>query len=359
MADEIPGEAQYWGELELNELCEFDYFREIAEAAPSIKSILLRQHTHHFAEHKTVSAIVGHLSFSTTAGHYFHFMDLIRWGILRQINQSSLVPDNIDWILTVLEKRKAKVDGLGGSLDLMEKLKSKKFLRHSKSTQQRLDFSGLGLREKLQVVGETVAKDPEMRDAHLVKLIPDDIKRSKYLAGLTTRLEFIRELLEKRKQWSTKHGAILVMPKDRTVALEILGIINRVAKLYDNNQKLHELSNKLLTGLEHLKARQPGCFTFKTPAEAKLILEPVTSLLDMTKTEIDCFYYYTKRFGRVQRKQKEKEMRVKSLDELPSNFRGELIVRFVFGDADKNSPQRTLIWAMSSIFCAYGAIPST
>lgn len=165
----------------------------------------------------------------------------------------------------------------------------------------------------------------------------------------------MRDLLEQRKQWSTKHGAILVMPTERTVQLEILGIINRVAGHYDTNRKLQELSVSLLAALQHLKSRQPGCFTFKSPEEARQILEPVTTLLDMTKTEVDCWYYYTKRVGTSQLKQKEKEMRIATLAELPDNHRGELIVRFAFGEATKTSPQRTLIWAMSSMFCAYGS----
>lgn len=347
--------ALYWEELQLDDLCEFDYFREIAEAAPAIRSILLRSHTHHFAEHKTVSAIVGHLSFSTTAGHYFHFMDLMRWATLRQINRASLLPDNPSWIVTLAQSSGLDASTPGGVFDLLEQQYPDKFLRHTDVAPTRLDFSGLGLREKLRVIGETIAKAPEDRSNHLLKLIPDDEKRTKYLSGLSIRLDYMRDLLEQRKQWSTKHGAILVMPTERTVQLEILGIINRVASHYDTNRKLQELSVSLLAALQHLKSRQPGCFTFKSPEEARQALEPVTTLLDMTKTEIDCWYYYTKRVGKSQLKQKEKEMRIATLAELPANHRGELIVRFSFGETAKTSPQRTLIWAMSSIFCAYGS----
>ena len=347
--------ALYWDELQLDDLCEFDYFREIAAAAPTIRSILLRSHTHHFAEHKTVSAIVGHLSFSTTAGHYFHFMDLMRWAILRQINQASLLPDNPAWILALAPGSSFDASTTGEALDLLEQHHSDKFLRHTAVAPTRLDFSGLGLREKLRVIGETIAKAPEERSSHLLQLIPDDEKRTKYLSGLSARLDYMHDLLEQRKQWSTKHGAILVMPTERTVQMEILDIINRVASHYDTNRKLQELSVSLLAALRHLKSRQPGCFTFKSPEEARQVLEPVTTLLDMAKTEIDCWYYYTKRVGKSQLKQKEKEMRISTLAELPDNHRGELIVRFAFGEATKTSPQRTLIWAMSSMFCAYGS----
>lgn len=144
------------------------------------------------------------------------------------------------------------------------------------------------------------------------------------------------------------------MPTERTVQIEILNIINRVACKYKSNGELQALSIDLLKALEHLKSSQPGCFTFKSPEEARQVLEPVTTLLDMTKTEIDCWYYYTKRVGKTQLKQKEKEMRINTLSSLPDNFRGELIVRFAFGELAKNSPQRTLLWAMCSIFCAYG-----
>lgn len=346
--------ALYWDELKLEELCEFDYFREIAEASTSIRNILLRHHTYHFSEHKTVSAIVGHLSFSTTAGHYFHFMDLMRWGILRQINEKSLVPDNPAWLSALTKTDSTNTSTCSEVLDRLEQQYPERFLRHTEGLAKRLDFSGLGLREKLRVVGETIVKTQDERNIHLAKLISDDEKRSRYLTGLNNRLELVQDLLQKRKQWRTKHGAILVMPTDRTVQIEILTIINRVASKYKSNGELQSLSIDLLKALEHLKISQPGCFTFKSPEEARQLLEPVTALLDMTTTEIDCWYYYTKRVGKTQLKQKEKEMRINSLSSLPDNFRGELIVRFAFGDLAKNSPQRTLLWAMSSIFCAYG-----
>ena len=347
--------ALYWEELQLDDLCEFDYFREIAEAAPRIRDILLRSHTRHFAEHKTVSAIVGHLSFATTAGHYFHFMDLMRWAILRQVNQASLLPDKPAWVTALALDADLNADTPSEALDLLEQKFPDSFLRHTDVAPQRLDFSGLGLREKLRLIGEVVLKAPEDRDSHLARLIPDDARRAKYLDGLATRLDYIHDLLAQKQQWSTKHGAILIMPTERTVQMEILGIINRVSSCHDTNRKLQELSVGLLIALKHLKSRHAGSFAFKSVSEAQQILAPVTTLLDMTKTEIDCWYYYTKRVGKSQLKQKEKEMRVASLAELPENHRGELIVRFAFGEGTKTSPQRTLIWTMSSIFCAYGS----
>lgn len=349
----------FWDTLNLKELESVTYFKEIADDSLNIRQLLVRKHTENFSEHKTVSAVIGHLSFATTVGHYFHCMDLLRWAKVKDVNKDSLLPDSPDHMLLVTNLEGSEGQSIAEVLDHIETNFPTKFVRHSISQKRKLDFNGLDLRQKLQVLGEAILLKPEDRSEYLKTMIEDDAKRDQYIVNLNIRIEYVESTLKDLKQWIKKDGGFLVMPQEKTIQIEILEILNRLKTQYPNNTKLREFSIFIPRAIESLRLGLRGVFTFKKDEKELAVktLAPILEILDSDTRSVEYFYEYSyrdKSLGKVT-KLKEHDGTVKTLDDImpnPNN-RGSLNITLKFGNS-KTTPQRALIWTMASVFVAYG-----
>lgn len=355
--------ALYWPSLHLKELEQFPYFQEIAVRSDQIRKILVRKSTEDFFEHKTVSALAGHLSFGTTAGHYFHFYCLMRSGYLAQINEKSVLPESN----SVLTGSMAKVMASEKSLsldDLFQDIAAEhqdKWICYQAAKARADDYIsstlGKALKKKVKLVSELYAIDSNERENRLAELVPDDEPgRLKYLAKWQDRATHIEALFHKRKQHSKREGSVFVMPIDAPSQKGINVLLDEIERSCPKNPDMRALAMKLLVAAEHYSANDPGTFIFKRASEVPAVLNPVLDLLHASDIELACWCRFSVKINGSPRKQTENEQIIDSLDHLTSNKRGSVLVRIQAKEGTSLYAPRILKWIICAMFVTYGSL---
>lgn len=355
--------ALYWPSLKLDELKQFPYFQEIAARSAQIRKILVRKSTEDFFEHKTVSALAGHLSFSTTAGHYFHFYCLMRSGYLAQVNERSVLPDNA----TVLAGSMAKVSTEENNRsidDCFQNIAAEhqdKWICYqaNKASSDEYISSELGetLKTKVKLVSELYTIDASEREKRLIELVNDDEKRLKYIRGWQARSGFIEEIFRKKKQHTKREGSVFVMPTDAPSQKGINILLNEIEQSCPEKSDFRDLAMQLLKAAEHYSANDPGTFIFKRSNEVAAVLNPVLGLLQASDIELACWCRYSVKINGSPRKQIENEQVIESLDQLTSNNRGNILVRIQAKEGTGLYAPRILKWIICAMYVTYGKIP--
>ena len=356
--------ALYWPSLHLKGLEQFPYFQEIAARSDQIRKILVRKSTEDFFEHKTVSALAGHLSFGTTAGHYFHFYCLMRSGYLAQVNEKSVLPESN----SVLTGSMAKVMASEKSLsldDLFQDIAAEhqdKWICYQAAKTRANDYisSELGkeLKTKVKLVSELYSIGASEREKRLAELVPDDKKRLSYLSGQQARSDYIEDLFRKRKQHSKREGSVFIMPTDVPSQKGINVALDAIDQSCANNPERTALAMRLLEAAKHYSANDTGTFIFKRAHEVAAVLNPVLDLLKSSDIELKCWCKYSVKVNGSPRKQIENEQVIESLDQLTSNYHGNVLVRIrAKAGTDLYAP-RILKWIICAMYVTYGKTPA-
>lgn len=343
--------------LDLGELDTLPYFQEIADCTEAVRGLLIRPSTESFLEHKTVSAVAGHLSFATTAGHYFHFYDVLRLGHLRIVNRDSKLPDSIE-LVAACGRQKASGDAqiADDVLNILAAANQSSWIEHTvlSEASPAASASGTVLKSKLRQVAELSVIPEEKRDEHLISLIPDAKKRADYLASLNSRLAYVEELLTKKHQFNTRDGGILVMPKDVPAQAEINRLLDRTSTFAPDNKELVRLASAFHKLMKALVPREPGVYEFASAENAHSELAPLIEILGPKPVHIEAWYQCSKRLNGKVVKTREAFQQVSSCLDIAPLDKGKLRIRLRQADANGNRRERVTKWLLSSIFAVYG-----
>lgn len=351
-----------WPHLDIGELASLPYFQEVAADAARVRSIIVRPSTMDFLEHKTVSAIAGHLSFATTAAHYFHFYDVLRMGHLKQINQASELQDTASHVAVAGHVQRSIVaTDIGQVIEHLALERPDRWIQHGDLVEEAFISSddGRELKSKLRQVAELAVLAPEKRDAQLKGLIEDDHARAKYLAPLNERLSYVEELLTKKRQFKTKDGGILVMPKDAPAQAEINRLLERISTLAPDNQHRKQLAAVFHKLLLALAPNAPGVYQFDSIDEAETSLRPLAEVLGPDPIHFEAWYLCSRRKDGKIIKEKLATQEVLSCLDIKPLHKGKLQVRLSGVASTGNSRERIMKWLLASIFSAYGSLTVT
>lgn len=356
--------ALYWPYLGLEEMEGFPYFAEIANASQTIREVLIRNNTANFLEHKTVSSLLGHLSFRTTAGHYFHHYCLLRKGLLNKVHSSNA------W----LESPEALM-GLSGRIHLSgesaEFILSTIVAEHSSRLQVYAKMPKVNtpvtpvdesFRFRLRVISEMANQPIEKQDQRLQEFIPSAEERAQYLESLRNRTELItyhygRLGIKLAKGASTA----LIMPTDVPSQEGLHTVLSQTSQLHPTSSECRNMAMSLLTAATFMERKENGAFAFKSGDEARRILEPLLPLLAPLEVRFQHWNRVSKRLpGEAHPKSiREDEAYADSPDRLPNHRVGTLIVKFKSKEGTSIYTPRILIWLIAAMYAAYGRTASS
>lgn len=355
----------YWPFMGLEEMEKFPYFAEIASASRTIREILIRENTADFLEHKTVSTVLGHLSYRTTAGHYFHHYCLLRKGLLKKVHGAD------SW----LESPEDLV-GLSGRIDLIgepaESILStiaaerpSRLQVYAKKPEDRPPLTpnaDNSFRLRLRAISEMAIQPLEKQDQRIQEFIPDATDRAQYLAGLQNRTELITSHYARLGIKLAKVAkSALIMPTDVPSQEGLHTVLSHLSQVYPTSSECRKLAMSLLTAATFMERKEHGAFAFKSGEEARQILKPLMTLLTPLQVRIYHWNKVSKRLPgeRHPKLLREDEAYADSLDALPNHRVGTLIVRFEPQEDTSAYTPRLLIWLIPAMYAAYGRTVSS
>ncbi len=291
--------AIYWSDLDLADFGDIPYFSEIANTAESIKNILVRKSNQNFTEHKTVSTILGHLSYRTTAGHYFHHYCILRLGILRKIHKKNSWLESTDCF-----------KGISGRLDVLDVSESDAFeliIKNSLNRFQIYEKKTLtttnkeapiddNLRSRIRVISEVAIRSMTEQDTRLREFIPADAERHQYIKMLNDRTKLVENhfsYLCIRKDKGVESS--FVMPTDVPAQEGIHRILQKIGATYSSTEDLRGLSMDLIILATHMMPKENGAFSFKSKNDAVRALDVIYPLLSVLKIRIHHWHRYSQR----------------------------------------------------------------
>lgn len=369
--------AIYWHDLSLQSFTKYGYFKEIDLCANDIKASLIRKNTANFLEHKTVSAFLGHLTFRTTAAHYFHFYCILRLGLMQQIRQKSELADDENYLSAVSGVPNSLLTGLSvpDQVALIASHLKQSLISVSSpyqpDTQLILATDGEEHRETLSLLADLVLdpSNPNL-DRALAKKIPIPHARSQFLSSLLDRSNALIALQKKvgllkttnkeRGRFLEDERLIFQMPSNMATQSAIGAILSEIERLYPERDELRSLANSFYDALGCMSRRDFETFCFKPDQDVAVVLGPIQSILQRSKTHI-CYWHRTKERVLVKKKLEicprdvnHAKQWTQDLAAIPRIKKGQMLVRFEAIDHDENFKPGVLIWVITVMCLAYG-----
>lgn len=362
--------AIYWDDLEIFDLEKYDFFEQINSESQLIKNTLLRKNTENFHEHKAVSAFLGHLSFKTTATHYFHFYCLLRFGYMCRTNWCSPLKDEDEYLTAITGLASSSVDEtmLDRLLYISDTLNTpviKVATPIAKNHTLVLATDGEELKQNLATIAQaTTSKTDQEKSVALTVVMPHEHHRDAFIKLFNQRISALQSrysqvgLLKKSRTTASQvagDNIVFLMPSHAAIQSAIGAILSEVERHYPKTAQRRELAKKLMDAMAYFSPKDHETFSFGPKDDLENILNPVMSLLNRSPVHI-CYWHRTKQ--RIDKKGPRDvngtKVTASTLAELPNISKGRLMVRIEASNKHENFKPAALAWVMGALYLAYG-----
>ncbi|MFQ3217397.1 hypothetical protein [Paraperlucidibaca sp.] len=355
------------------------YFDQIEKESLAIEKALLRKNTQNFLEHKTVSAFLGHLSYRTTAAHYFHFYCLLRSSYLMLTNMASLLKDESHYLVAVTEVPfdLPKDEHITVQLDFCIKEMRVPVISINTPCQQPTNLvlatDGEEIKKLLIRVSDILLlRTVAAKQTVTQELLPNQSHRTPFLSLLHRRAHYLVDLHQKVGLMKVEgrgtgkkrdHGFELFrMPVNAATQSAIGAILAEIERIYTVPEQpkatrdlRRELAKHLVDALHFYSPRDLETFSFGPKDDVSRVLTPVMSVLNRSQVQL-CYWLREKKRvpGKGPRDVNGQKIYVQRLIDLPKIKKGRLMVRIEAVNQHENYKPAVLAWVMTAMYLAYG-----
>ncbi|MEK6789852.1 MAG: hypothetical protein AABY68_12970 [Pseudomonadota bacterium] len=355
------------------------YFDQIENECVAINQALLRKNTQNFLEHKTVSAFLGHLSYRTTAAHYFHFYCLLRYSCMSLINYACLLKDKSCYLAAVtgVPFDLANDEQISTQLDFYVQEMNIPVVSITTPIRQTaslvLATDGAEIKKLLIRMSDILlSRTAAAKQIAIQELLPIQNHRSIFLSSLHLRATYLVDLhqrvglmkVEGRGTGKKRsHGfELFQMPVNSGTQSAIGAILAEIERIYtvsdqpkETRNQRRDLAKGLVDAMYFYSPRDLETFSFGPKDDVSRLLTPVMSILDRSQVQL-CYWLREKKrlAGKGPRDINSQKTYVQSLSALPKIEKGRLMVRIEAINQHENYKPAVLAWVMTAMYLAYG-----
>jgi integrase len=348
------------------------FYREARNRCDRIRQHLLQRNLEERFEHEAISASLGHLAYTTTAGSYVHLHCQARHLLLQQMPDYPAEDAVVEMLLggagmtrhTRAVRAEASIS-IARALEIVSEQYSGRVLvfppleNHTPAPASAPERTSASLADSLRGLSRRLGATADtLKPALPASLVPTPEAAARLEAALPARLALLQNRLKKSGLRTDigKRNCIWREPTDAPFRVSVHHLCARIESRFDirDVEAMQQLAADLLGLADHLRKGRPGAYPFATPAMARERLRCMAALLSDGNIGYELVIEQSLKINGKSCKQKSIAVVYQDISQIRHEGPGTLLVRPVPGEGRNTFRHRAWNWVTGLLVLAYG-----